>query len=69
VWQAAVVAGEELKPVLQKLGWTENEIKRAQHRAEGDLTEGIKLLLKDESSARDAGDGKGGRGQSTGGAT
>ena len=44
------ILGEDLKPALQKLGWTENEIKWAQAKAEGDLLEGIKLLLKDEMS-------------------
>ena len=43
--------GEALRPALTKLGWTENEVKWAQARAEGDLVEGIKLLLKDETSA------------------
>lgn len=47
--------GEELRPALAKLGWTENEVKWAQAKADGDLVEGIKLLLKDETSAQQHG--------------
>jgi hypothetical protein len=46
---------EELRPALARLGWTENEVKWAQARAEGDLVEGIRLLLKDETSAQGQG--------------
>lgn len=46
---------EELQPALARLGWTENEVKWAQARAEGDLVEGIRLLLKDELSAHSQG--------------
>lgn len=44
-------AKEELRPALARLGWTENEVKWAQARADGDLIEGIRLLLKDETSS------------------
>lgn len=46
----AARGGEELRPALTKLGWTENEVNWAQAKADGDLVEGIKLLLKEETS-------------------
>lgn len=53
--QGTAAAKEELRPALARLGWTENEVKWAQARAEGDLVEGIRLLLKDETSAHGQG--------------
>jgi len=57
VMQVSIDDRDHFSRLLVTLGWTENEIKRAQEEADGDFDEGIKLLLREtvlsSASARD----------------
>jgi hypothetical protein len=58
VMRVAAPQGEDYRPLLRKLGWTENEIRRAQKCAKGELEEGIRALLREDRLGREPSEGK-----------